>query len=72
VDSGHGRVEVRRYQLVPDLCTLPKPEQWKDLQGIARMQCERHVGEHVSSEVRYSITSFGQDVGRLTEAVRGH
>jgi predicted transposase YbfD/YdcC len=33
VDSGHGRVEVRRSQLVPDLSTLPKPEQWKDLRS---------------------------------------
>jgi predicted transposase YbfD/YdcC len=72
VDSGHGRVEVRRYQLVPDLRTLPKPEQWKDLQGIARVEGERHRGERVSTEVRYYITSFGQDVGRLAEAVRGH
>jgi predicted transposase YbfD/YdcC len=72
IDSGHGRVEVRRYQLVPDLSTLPKPEQWKDLQGIARVECERHVGDQISSEVRYYITSLGQDVGRLAEAVRGH
>jgi predicted transposase YbfD/YdcC len=72
VDSGHGRVEVRRYELVGDLSTLPKPEQWRDLQGIARGECERHVGEQVSSEVRYYITSFGQKVGRLAEAVRGH
>jgi predicted transposase YbfD/YdcC len=72
VDSGHGRVEVRRYELVGDLSTLPKPEQWKDLQGIARVECERHMDGQVSSEVRYYITSFGQKVGRLAEAVRGH
>jgi predicted transposase YbfD/YdcC len=59
-DSGHGRVEVRRYQLVPDLRTLPKPEQWKDLQGIARVECERHLGEQVFSEVRYYLPSFGR------------
>jgi predicted transposase YbfD/YdcC len=72
VDSGHGRVEVRHYELVGDLSTLPKPEQWKDLQGIARVECERHMDGQVSSEVRYYITSFGQKVGRLAEAVRGH
>jgi predicted transposase YbfD/YdcC len=72
VDSGYGRVEGRRYELVPDLSTLPKPEQWRDLQGIARVECERHVGKQVSSEVRYYITSFGQKVERLAEAVRGH
>ena len=72
VDSGHGRVEVGRYQLVPDLRTLPKPEQWKDLQGVARVEGERHLGDRLSTEVRYYITSFGQDVGRLAEAVRGH
>ncbi|HZA28470.1 MAG TPA: ISAs1 family transposase [Gammaproteobacteria bacterium] len=72
VDSCHGRVEVRRYALVSDLSTLPTPEQWRDLQGIARVECERHVGEHLSSEVRYYITSFGQKIERLAEAVRGH
>jgi predicted transposase YbfD/YdcC len=63
---------VRHYELVPDLSTLPKPEQWRDLQGIARVECERHVGKQISSEVRYYITSFGQKVERLAEAVRGH
>jgi hypothetical protein len=72
VDSDHGWVEVRRYQLVPDLRTLPKPEQWKDLQGIARVEGERHLGDRVSTEVRYYITSFGQDVGRLAEAVKDY
>jgi predicted transposase YbfD/YdcC len=72
VDSGHGRVEVRRYQLVHDLRTLPKPEQWKDFQGIARVEGERHLGDRVSTEVRYYITSFGQDVGRLAEAVKDY
>jgi predicted transposase YbfD/YdcC len=72
VDSGPGRVEGRRYELVGDLSTLPKPEQCRDLQGIARGECERHVGEQVSSELRYYITSLGQKVGRLAEAVRGH
>jgi hypothetical protein len=65
-------VEVRGSQLVPDLRTLPKPEQWKDLQGIARVEGEHHLGDRVSTDVRYYLTSFGQDVGRLAEAVRGH
>jgi hypothetical protein len=72
VDSGHGRVEVRGSEWVPDLSTLPKPEQWKDLQGIARVEGERHLGDRLSTEVRYSITSFGQKVERLAKAVRGH
>src|SRR5205823_13639636 len=71
VDSGHSRVEVRRYELVPDLSTLPKPEQWKDLQGIARVEGEPDLGDRVSTEVRYYITSLGQDFGRLAAAVRG-
>jgi predicted transposase YbfD/YdcC len=50
----------------------PAVEQWRDLQGIARVECERHMSEQVSSKVRYYITSFGQQFGRLAEAVRGH
>jgi hypothetical protein len=63
VDSGHGRVEVRRYQLVPDLCTLPKPEQWKDLQGIAR---KANVTSVSASPPKCAITP--PPSGRMSDA----
>jgi hypothetical protein len=73
VDSGHGRVEVRGSELVPaNLSILPKLEQWKDLQGVAWVEGECHLGDRISTEVHYSITSFGQDTGCLAEVVQGH
>jgi hypothetical protein len=75
VDSGHGRVEVRGSEWVPDLSTLPKPEQWKDLQGIARVECERHLGDRLSTEVRYSINLLraeGRALGQSSAGPLGH
>jgi hypothetical protein len=63
VGSGHGRVEVRGSQLVPDLSTLPKPEQWKDLQGIAR---KANVTGVSASPPKCAITS--PPSGRMSDA----
>jgi hypothetical protein len=41
-ESGHGRIEVRRYWTTPVLTTLPQGSQWADLQIIGRVEAERH------------------------------
>lgn len=71
LDSGHGRVEQRRYWLSTDLHTLPTPHQWHGLKAIGWVRSQRHQGETVSVESRYFITSL-DDVHRLRDAVRSH
>ena len=71
LDSGHGRVEPRRYWLSTDLHALPAPHQWQELKAIGWVQSQRHQGEAVSVEPRYFITSL-DDVHRLRDAVRSH
>ncbi|MGH8509942.1 MAG: ISAs1 family transposase [Gammaproteobacteria bacterium] len=34
IDSGHGRIEVRRYWSTAELGTLPNPAQWAGLSRI--------------------------------------
>lgn len=72
VDAGHGRCEIRRCWLVEDLQTLPQPEQWAGLRSIAWVQAERHVGDTVSREDRYYITSLTGSAQTLARAVRSH
>lgn len=72
VDAGHGRSEVRRCWLVTDLRTLPEPQRWRGLRGIALVEAERHQGAQVSCERRYYITSLPGDARQVADAVRTH
>jgi predicted transposase YbfD/YdcC len=71
-DGGHGRVEVRRYVTVSDLGWLEDQSKWKNLNLIGMVQSERHIGEKISRETRYFISSLPNDAKRFAEAVRDH
>jgi predicted transposase YbfD/YdcC len=71
-DGGHGRVEVRRYVTVTDLDWLEDRAKWKNLNLIGMVQSERHIGDKITRETRYYISSLPNDVKRFAEAVRNH
>ena len=71
-DKGHGRVETRRImasaEVVPHL-------EWPGAARVARIWRERRIGDKVSTEVAYFVTSLspaeaGPD--RLLALVRAH
>jgi predicted transposase YbfD/YdcC len=72
VDGEHGRIEIRRYWQVSDVSWLDERSQWKHLQSIGMVEAERHVGDQMSVERRYYLSSLVPDVTRFAEAVRGH
>jgi predicted transposase YbfD/YdcC len=71
-ESGHGRIEVRRYWTTPVLTTLPHPSAWVGLKIIGMTESERHLGDKVTVERRYSIASLKSDARQFGNAVRGH
>jgi predicted transposase YbfD/YdcC len=71
-ESGHGRIEVRRYWTIPVLTTLPRPWAWAGLKSIGLAESERHLGDKVSVERRYYIASLKSDARQFGQAVRGH
>jgi predicted transposase YbfD/YdcC len=71
-DGDHGRVEVRRYVTVSDLGWLEDQSKWKNLNLIGMVQSERHIGEKITHETRYFISSLPNDAKRFAEAVRDH
>jgi predicted transposase YbfD/YdcC len=75
VNKGHGRIEVRRHWSITEaeyLQYLNTKERWAGLASIGMVEAERYVGETVTRETRYYISSVGRDAKRLSEAVRGH
>ena len=65
VDKGHGRIEKRTYYLSSDLSGLEHAADWSGLSGIGMVRSQAAVGEAVSSEIRYAITSLKFDAATV-------
>ncbi len=71
-DGGHGRIEVRKYYTTDDIGWLYGKENRKGLNMIGMVEAERHIGNHISKEIRYYISSLENDAEIFAKAVRGH
>jgi predicted transposase YbfD/YdcC len=72
-EKGHGRIEVRRCKVSTDIDWLrTRHPEWAELNSIVAVESERHVGEKVSIETRYFISSSTTTPERLLSAVRQH
>lgn len=72
VDGEHGRIETRQYWQVEAPPHLHDYDQWPDLRSVGLVQATREIGQQVSTEVRYYLSSLPVDVHRFADAVRGH
>jgi predicted transposase YbfD/YdcC len=75
VNGGHGRIEGRKYWSIWDpehLAYLDGKGEWPGLRSIAMVEAERWVGEELSRERRYYISSLSGDAQELSQAIRGH
>jgi len=73
VDGGHGRVEIRRAWVTPNVDWFADREQWKGLRSFAAVECERTANGETTTERRYFISSLdGSDAQAIAHAVRNH
>jgi predicted transposase YbfD/YdcC len=70
--EGHGRDEFRRCWATSDLSWLEGREEWKDLKSVVMVEAERFIGDKLSVETRYYISSLENDARLLNESVRSH
>ncbi len=72
-DGGHGRVEVRRCRTLDvDETGLLDAPQWPGLRCVAEVESTRYVGDSVSVERRYYVSSLAPEPATLLDAVRSH
>jgi predicted transposase YbfD/YdcC len=79
IDSGHGRVEVRRYWTLSDPVTLTHLDpdrRWPGLRAVGMVEAERRekgkgAFGKVTRETRYYLTSLA-DAGEFGRAVHAH
>ena len=75
VNKGHGRIEHRRCWSIADpecLSYLSPRGEWRGLRSVAKVTGERHIGEEVSIESRFYISSLSGNAEQLLWAIRTH
>jgi predicted transposase YbfD/YdcC len=75
VGKGHGRIEIRRYCVIPDadaLAWLQDGHHWPGLRAIGMVEAERRIGATRTSERRYYLLSAPLPANAFGEAVRSH
>jgi predicted transposase YbfD/YdcC len=70
--QGHGRDEARRCWATSDLSWLEGRQEWKDLKSVAMVEAERFIGDKLSVETRYYLSSLENDAEVLNGAARSH
>ena len=75
IEKGHGRIEIRQCWVItdPDLIAYLDPKQkWAGLSAVIMIQAERRIGEKVSREIRYYISSLTAAAKHFTQIIRFH
>ena len=72
VEKDHGRIEVRRGWRVEEVAVewLERKDQWPGLASLAAIESERRIGQKVTKETRYFLSSLRGNVKQLAEAAR--
>jgi predicted transposase YbfD/YdcC len=69
---GHGRDECRRCWATSEIDWLEGRQEWADLRSVVLIESERFIGEALTVEERYYLSSLPADAELLNEAVRSH
>jgi predicted transposase YbfD/YdcC len=72
VEKDHGRIETRRYWQAEAPDWLSEFGQWRDLKSVGLVEATREIGEQMTTETRYYLSSLPVEVDRFALAVRGH
>lgn len=72
VDADHGRIDSRTYWMTSDIEWLGAKSSWSKLRSVGMVESRREVGDSVSVESRFYLTSLACDVGQFAKAVRQH
>jgi predicted transposase YbfD/YdcC len=72
VEKGHGRIESRRYWLLPAQGIVDCLDAWAGMLGVGVAESLVEQGSKTTTERRYFIVSFSGDGGRFGQAVRSH
>lgn len=70
VDKGHGRIEIRRCYVIES--ATARSDEWPKLRSYVLVESERHIGESVTVEQRYYLTSLAAEPRVINRLIRAH
>ena len=71
-DKGHGRIEIRRCEVMGDIDWLEQTHGWPGLRSVCRMSATRIIGEKTTTDVRYYLSDEAPDPCRMLTNTRSH
>ena len=71
-DKGHGRIEVRKCIVSSQMDWLKQKSDWAGIKTIAMIEESQQVGDKISVERRFFISSLPADAQKIAGAVRAH
>ena len=71
-DKGHGRVEIRKCEVITDLEFLEGKEQWIAISSIIRITSTRIIRDKTSVENRLYISSLNSNAKDFNRYIRQH
>ncbi len=72
-ETNRGREETRNYLMISGIeGSIDELQKWKNLNSIGMVESVREVGGKTTVEIRYFISSLGENIKKLVEAIRGH
>jgi predicted transposase YbfD/YdcC len=72
LEKDHGRIETRRCVASDVLTRWQQPALWPGMRSIVMVESTREIGEMVTTERRYYVSSLPPDAERIARAVRSH
>ncbi len=75
IEKGHGRIEIRQGWVItaPELIAQLDPQQkWAGLSAVIMIRTERRLGDKVSCETRYYISSLTAAAKQFNQIIRSH
>jgi predicted transposase YbfD/YdcC len=74
IDSGHGRIETRKCDIICDLTFMDDKEDWPALTKVIRVQSERHDKQNnkTAQHTRFYIGSGLHGAKQINDSVREH
>ena len=73
VNGGHGRVEVRKVWYSENVQWMQDRQQWQGLSSLVAVETQRTIGDKISAERRYFISSLsGVNAETIGQMIRSH
>jgi predicted transposase YbfD/YdcC len=71
-EKGHGRIESRKCEVITDLAFIDNSVLWIGIRSVVRITSTRELGNKITTEMRYYISSLAEDASHFNTYIRQH